>query len=268
MSFSYKIIDELCDDDKIINKNFCLGEFFALDNYLKKYASCLKKSFLAGKRDFFKNKLSFYNVNLNGLDYNLIKRSNNSRRGFLAGMFICCGILSDPNKSYNLEFINNDFADAEIIKKNFAIFNIDINIVKRKEDFVNYIHDSELISKFLKLIRVSACLMEFENIRILKELRSDVNRTVNCETANLNKTIKASCDAVNDIKYIIDKMGLDYLPDDLKTVAFYRLKYRHATLKELGQKFFPILSKSSMHYKLKNIKMIASELRKNKKKGK
>ena len=267
MSFSYKIIDELCSGE-IINKNFCIGEFFALDSYLKKYDSCLKKKILADKRDFFKKKLLAHNINLNGLNFNLIKQSNNSRRGFLAGMFICCGILSDPKKSYNLEFINNNFADAELIKKNFAVFNMNVSIARRKNDFVNYIHDSEMISKFLKLIKVSACLMEFENIRILKELRSDINRTVNCETANLNKMIKASCDAVNDIKYIIEKVGLNYLPEDLQMIAFYRLKYRHATLKELGEKFCPILSKSSVHYKLKNIKMIAQELRKNKKKEK
>ena len=267
MSFSYKIIDELCAKERV-NKNFCIGEFFALDSYLKKYDSCLKKKILADKRDFFKKKLLADNINLNGLSFNLIRQSNNSRRGFLAGMFICCGILSDPKKSYNLEFINNNFVDAELIKKNFAVFNMNVNIARRKNDFVNYIHDSEMISKFLKLIKVSACLMEFENIRILKELRSDINRTVNCETANLNKMIKASCDAVNDIKYITEKMGLDYLPEDLQMIAFYRLKYRHATLKELGEKFCPILSKSSVHYKLKNIKMIAQELRKNKKKEK
>lgn len=244
------------------NANFCIGIFVAVNSYLLKNKFCLKKNFLADKRETFKNKLLIHDKSVDNLTLKTVNHSNNSRRGFLAGMFLCCGTLTNPSKSYNLEFINHDISDAELIKKMFGVFSIEARIAIRKEYFVNYIHEAELISKFLKLVRASQCLMEFENIRIFKELRSDINRSVNFETANLNKTIKASFEIVQDIKYIINKVGLNYLSDDLKSIALYRLKYRHASLKEIGEKCRPKLNKSSVHYKLKAIKIIASELRK------
>lgn len=233
------------------NFKFDMGEMFALAKINRDYTN--KRFELLSKKNLHHT--------LENLSFATIKKNNNMKRGFLAGTFICCGIFSDPQKNYSLEFINSNLTDAKNLADILLSFAIDCKITERKNHFVNYIREAELLSKFLKLIGANISFMEFENVRIFKDLRNNINRNVNFETANLNKTIIAAVDSIIDINYIISTVGLDYLAGDLKKIAEYRLKNKQASLKELGEKFVPPLSKSNVHYKLKSISKIANELR-------
>lgn len=253
MSFTSKIKNELCASKK--KTKFVMGELFAIENYI------LQKGKVA---NFTKKYLDLLKHNYNfekAISLSDIKKSSNSKRGFLSGVFICCGIMNDPAKSYNLEFVNDKLVGAEILQKILDSLHVNSKITERKNNFVNYIREAEMISKFLSLVGANISLMEFENTRILKELRNNVNRGVNFEAANLNKTIIASVDKSNDIEYVISNVGINYLPDNLREAALCRIKYKQANLKELGQKFSPSISKSCMYYKLKKISEIAEELR-------
>lgn len=252
MSFTQKLRNELCTNENV-NLKFAMGEFFALKKY---FAQKDKVSLLIKKRLDFYSYLKQKKLSL--LD---IKKSVKSKRGFLSGTFICCGIMNDPAKNYNLEFVNDRLYDAQDLEKILSSLGINSKMTQRKNYFVNYIREADMISKFLSLVGASVSLMEFENERILKELRNNINRSVNFEAANLNKTIVASVDKSNDIEYIINCAGINYLPENLRQAALYRIKYKQASLKELAEKFVPPISKSNMYHKLKKISQIANELR-------
>ena len=273
LSFNIKIKKELCGHYDN-NFDFDNGEFIAIKNYIDNYDLNSKRDhdYIYERFDFLKEKYNSAKNKTNILDklcmsdvINSMKKNKlELARGFLAGKFICNGIFSGLNKNYNLEFFSNNISDAEDLNKILGLFEIKANIVKRKKYFINYIRESEAISDFFRIIGANNSFIEFENIRILKDLRNNINRGVNFETANINKVIAASVKQINNINYILNNKGLDYLCDDLKKVAIYRLKYKHASLKELTEKFDGHISKSSLHYKLKLINQIADNLKKHK----
>ena len=253
MSFTNKVRNELCNN-KDINLQFVAGEFFALQKYF------IEKEKIS---ELIKKRLEFYNENFE-LSYEKVlgmQKKSKFKRGYLSGVFICCGIINDPSKNYNLEFVNDKIENVEYLKKILDEFHINSKLAKRKSYYINYVRESDSISKFLSIAGASVSLMEFENIRILKELRNNINRSVNFEAANLNKTIVASVDRSNDIEYIVSNAGINYLPEELRQIAIYRIKYRQASLKELGEKFTPPISKSSVYNRLKKISEIANQLR-------
>lgn len=267
LSFNIKIKKELYwqYDNSL---DFDIGEFIAIKSYIDNNDLNLKRDhdYIYKRFDFLcqkKNKIKVLNLLCIDDIVNSAKENKfELARGFLAGKFICNGIFSGLNKNYNLEFFSNNISDAEDLNKILGLFEIKANIVKRKKYFINYIREAESISDFFRIIGANNSFIEFENIRILKDLRNNINRGVNFETANINKVIAASVKQINNINYIINNKGLDYLCDDLKKIAIYRLKYKHASLKELAEKFDGHISKSSLHYKLKLINQIADNLKK------
>ncbi|MDY5484478.1 MAG: DNA-binding protein WhiA, partial [Clostridium sp.] len=140
-------------------------------------------------------------------------------------------------------------------------FSIDAKIVVRKKYYVVYIKEGSQIVELLGLMEAHVALMELENIRILKEMRNSVNRQVNCETANINKTVSAAVKQLGDITYIRDTVGLDYLPEALAEIARIRLEMPDATLKELGESLNPPVGKSGVNHRLRKISTIAETLR-------
>lgn len=243
------------------SQKFDSGEASALKIYLtgEHIKSKAKRNFVNNRFAFLcgkhNDKLTLYGHDFNfGLDRQM-------RCGFLAGSFICSGTLSNPDKNYNLEFVSRDGVCAKKISELFAVLDINCGTVVRRNYFVSYVQEAEAISKFLKFVHANKSLLEFENVRVMKQLRNKINRNVNFEAANLNKTITAAVDKVSDINYIISQVGLNYLPDDLKQIAQYRLDFEQASLKELGEKFNPPMSKSTVCYKLNLIKKIADALR-------
>jgi len=133
--------------------------------------------------------------------------------------------------------------------------------VERKDNYVVYLKEGEQVVDLLNIMGAHTALLKFENTRIYKEMRNNVNRIVNCETANLTKTINASVKQIENIEYIRDTAGLDSLPQNLREIAELRLNYREASLKELGQMLTPPLGKSGINHRLRKIEQVAEDIR-------
>ena len=142
--------------------------------------------------------------------------------------------------------------------------NLDARIVNRKKNQVVYLKEGSQVVELLGLMGASISLMNLENIRILKEISNNVNRKVNCETANIGKTVSAAVKQVEDIRYIQTHMGFSQLSEGLEEIAVLRLQYQDATLKELGEMLNPPVGKSGVNHRLRKLSKIAEELRRDK----
>jgi DNA-binding protein WhiA len=172
--------------------------------------------------------------------------------------------MSDPQKGYHLEFVCTDENKAKQLQSVLVGFDIDAKIVTRKKYFVVYMKDGAGIVDLLNVCEAHVALMNFENLRIVKEMRNSINRQVNCEAANLGKTISAAVKQVEDIKFICSKVGLENIPEGLAETAKKRLEHPEATLKELGEFMDPPLGKSGVNHRLKKLSELAEDLRSHK----
>ena len=161
----------------------------------------------------------------------------------------------------NFEIVCGELAQAEYVRDMINSFDLDAKIVTRKKTFVVYLKEGSQIVDVLNIMEAHIALMELENVRILKEMRNSVNRKVNCETANINKTVSAAVRQMEDIVYVRDTVGLDYLPEGLRDVALTRLENPDATLKELGSLMADPVGKSGVNHRLRKISEIADKLR-------
>ena len=183
------------------------------------------------------------------------------KRAYIRGAFIAAGSMSDPSKSYHFEIVCGELAQAEYVRDMINSFDLDAKIVTRKKTFVVYLKEGSQIVDVLNIMEAHIALMEVENVRILKEMRNSVNRKVNCETANINKTVSAAVRQMEDIVYVRDTVGLDYLPEGLRDAALTRLENPDATLKELGSLMADPVGKSGVNHRLRKISEIADKLR-------
>ena len=194
------------------------------------------------------------------------KTSKMSTKGLIRDAFLRSGSISDPEKFYHLEIVFTSHEEAKSIQKMLEDFGLDAKIVERKGHYVVYLKEGAQIADMLRIMEAPLALMEFENIRIVKEMRNSINRQVNCEAANLGKTISAAVKQVEDIRYICSKVGLDNIPESLAETAKIRLEYPEATLKELGELMDPPLGKSGVNHRLKKLSELAEDLRSHKEK--
>lgn len=192
------------------------------------------------------------------------KTSKMSTKGLIRDAFLRSGSISDPEKFYHLEIVFTSHEEAKSIQKMLEDFGLDAKIVERKGHYVVYLKEGAQIADMLRIMEAPLALMEFENIRIVKEMRNSINRQVNCEAANLGKTISAAVKQVEDIRYICSKVGLDNIPESLAEIAKIRLEYPEATLKELGELMDPPLGKSGVNHRLKKLSELAEDLRSHK----
>lgn len=192
---------------------------------------------------------------------NIVIRETCCKRAFIRGAFLASGSMSDPEKSYHFEIVCATREKAEQIQKIMKCFELDGKIVLRKKSFVVYLKEGSQIADVLNVMEAHVALMEFENVRILKDMRNTVNRKVNCETANINKTVSAAVKQIDDIRYIQETKGLDKLPEGLKDMALTRLTYPEASLKELGSLLTPPVGKSGVNHRLRKLSEMAEELR-------
>lgn len=183
------------------------------------------------------------------------------KRAYLRGAFVCCGSISNPAKQYHLEFAASDYDFIHTVQGVIYDFGIEAKIIKRKNQFVLYIKEGEQIVDMLNIMAAHKALLNVENLRIVKDMRNRVNRIVNCETANLNKTVSASVRQIEGINYIIANRGVDYLPKPLMDIARLRLDNPDASLKELGELSNPKIGKSGVNHRLKKICEIADNLK-------
>lgn len=197
------------------------------------------------------------------LVHNLVVQKECCRRAFIRGAFLAAGSISDPNRSYHLELVCGSVRKAEQLQALINSFGLESKVVQRKKYFVVYIKEGDQIARVLALMEANVSMMDMENIRILKEMRNSVNRKVNCETANLGKTISASVKQIEDIRFLKQKTGFSYLSEGLEEIAVLRLEYPEATLKELGEMLSPPVGKSGVNHRLRRLSRMAEELRGN-----
>ena len=191
----------------------------------------------------------------------MVVQRNCCRRAFIRGAFFCAGSISDPEKFYHFEIVCGSKAKAVQLMELIQSFEVDAKIVQRKKYYVVYVKEGAQIVELLGIMGAGVSLMNLENVRILKDMRNTVNRKVNCETANINKTVNAAVKQVEDILYIRDTAGLDSLPENLEETALLRLEYPQASLKELGALLSTPVGKSGINHRLRKICSIANELR-------
>ena len=184
------------------------------------------------------------------------------RRAFLRGAFLCVGSISDPEKGYHLEFVCTGEIRARQLQRLIQEFDIEARILIRKKYHVVYIKEGAGIVDLLNVMGAHMSLMNLENLRILKEMRNSINRRVNCETANITKTVNAASRQIEDILYLRDHYGLQKLPPALRRMAEVRLEYPDAPLKELGQYLEPPVGKSGVNHRLRKLSELAQQVNK------
>lgn len=195
------------------------------------------------------------------LIHNVVVQNVCCKRAFIRGAFLSAGSISDPEKFYHFEITCASMRKAKQLQGLMASFDIEARIVLRKRYFVVYVKEGSQIAELLQIMEAPVALMELENIRIVKEMRNSVNRQVNCETANINKTVSAAVKQMEDIRYIQDTIGLESLPENLQEMARVRLERPEATLKELGEALEPPVGKSGVNHRLRKLSLMAEDLR-------
>lgn len=199
------------------------------------------------------------------LDYGIPKdfiEGDDCKKAYIRGAFLGGGSISNPEKTYHLEFVTHNSDYAEELSKLINTYGLTSKVIQRKGSYIVYIKEGEQIVDLLNIIGAHSSLLELENVRIMKEMRNNVNRLVNCETANLSKTVNAAVRQVESIKLIQKEIGLQRLPKNLRDIAELRLIYPDESLKELGEFLNPPVGKSGVNHRLRKIEKIAEELRK------
>ncbi len=182
-----------------------------------------------------------------------------TKKAMIRGIFMGSGSLSEPESRYHLEIGVNEIKMRSMIYQTIREFGIKCRQFDRNNKFCIYIKDSEEISKFLALIGANKAVLKYEDIRVIKETKNDINRKVNCETANIEKTVKASVRQVQAIKELIRTNNYDKLPYRLREIAQLRLAYPNATLEEIGEMTEDKLRKAGVHHRMKQIMELAKE---------
>ncbi len=207
--------------------------------------------YLIGKNDAIDK---FINYHIDGK----LTSSPEGARSVVRGAFLAGGSVMNPQKTYHLEFTTSRFGVANDFMALLEGMGIPAKLVMRKSKCVMYYKNSEDITDVLTILGSVNALMEYHNAKIVKEMRNNVNRTVNCETANLNKTVDASVEQVKCIQKLIDNGRFNSLPQNLKEIANLRMQYREHSLKELGQMLSVPIGKSGVNHRLRKIMDIAN----------
>lgn len=196
-----------------------------------------------------------------GIEKDVIKRPC-CKRAYLRGAFLAGGSVNNPEgSSYHLEVASMYEEHCMALCELANSFRLNARCIERKKGYVLYIKEGEKIIEMLSVIGAHQALLKFEDVRIMRDMRNSVNRIVNCETANLNKTIGAAVRQIENIKLLEKEIGLDQLPEKLREVAVIRLKYPDLNLKEVGELLGGGVSKSGVNHRLRKIDELAEKLR-------
>lgn len=228
--------------------------------YKRRNRGYIVNTFLSSADLLLLNEIVEIENNIIKPQYNDISAPNCCKRAYLRGLFLSRGFINRPEGNYHLELIISYPRLAKEIQKTLLGFGVEAKLIKRKKSFLMYVKESEQIADFLRIVEANKALLEFENIRILKSMRNSVNRQVNCETANLAKTINAAVRQTDLIGKLVENNILDSLPYQLRELAILRLDHPDATLKELGEMLDPPLTKSGVAYRMRRLEKLAEEL--------
>jgi DNA-binding protein WhiA len=188
------------------------------------------------------------------------------KKAYLRGAFLAGGSVNNPvGASYHLEIFSLYAGHSSALCQLLNRYDLNARVIERKKGFVIYIKEGEKIIDFLNLIGAHHALFRFEDVLIMKDMRNSVNRLVNCETANLNKTIGAALRQIENIRLLEEEVGLDNLPPKLREVAQLRLLHPDLNLKEIGEMLSDGTSKSGVNHRLRKLDEMAEQLRETKK---
>lgn len=189
------------------------------------------------------------------------KIDDETRKTIIRGAFLGAGSVTDPEKYYHLEIAFGDEKNSEYISNLCKNYGVNFKQLKKQEKIILYIKEVEQISVFLACIGASKAVLKLEDIRIFKEMKNNVNRMVNCETANLNKTVDAAISQIEDINFLKKIKKFDDLSKELIEIANLRVEHPEASLKELGEMLENQIGKSGVNHRLKKIQRFAEEFR-------
>lgn len=287
MSFSTEVKEELSKKNNLSNKNLVKAELYGYlsTNNVSKDSGKLK---FATENEYNINRFSklLSNLNIMGYDINIVGNNFNiiiskkevdkikelyqnfelpeaesEQKAFVRGCFLGSGSINNPQNKYHIEIILKDLNIANDVIKILKEYNIIFKVLEQnnhnKKKVSIYSKDGEEISKFLAFIEASSCVLKFEEIRVYRDMRNNVNRVVNCETANLAKTVDAAVKQINAIKKLQETGKFNELPDNLKELAKLRVENPEASLTELGQMLKEPIGKSGVNYRLKSIMKFA-----------
>lgn len=178
-------------------------------------------------------------------------------KAFIRGIFLGSGSVNNPENKYHLEMILNTFENAKIVKELLEKMQINMKEMQRKSGYSLYLKEGEEISKFLALIGANSAVLKFEEIRVFRDMKNNINRKVNCETANLSKTINAAVKQIEAIKTLQKEGKFESLSESLKEIALIRLENPDASLTELGQMLKNPIGKSGVNHRLKQLEQLA-----------
>ncbi len=191
-----------------------------------------------------------------------ISKSKCCRRSYLRGAFLAAGSVSNPESSYHMEIYTDYQEQAEQLVSLIETFGLKPGITTRKNGFLVYLKESGQIVEFLNIIGAHSALLNFENVRIIKGIRNRINRLVNFETANVNKTVEAAVKQTECIRLLDKSLGLNSLPAPLRQLAQLRLQQPEASLQELGEMLDPPLGKSGVNHRMRKLEKMARQLAK------
>lgn len=184
------------------------------------------------------------------------------KSAFLKGTFLAGGSLSSPEKSNHMEISVPTEHEADKLCRILGSLELPAKRMNRNDRYIVYIKDGNTISNSLGVMGASVSMLNYENIRVVKDIRNNINREVNCDAANMAKTANAAARQIEDIKLVISHIKPEDMPDGLKEMAEIRLEFPYLSLKELGDKFTPPLGKSGINHRLKKISAMAENIRK------
>jgi DNA-binding protein WhiA len=190
-----------------------------------------------------------------------IKEENDYKKAYLRGVFLAGGSVNSPKSEYHLEIRCEHLSHAEEIMNLMKDYNLDPHLTEHKKKQVIYLKKFDDIATMLNLMGAYNSMLDLENAQVFKEIKNNVNRRVNFETANLDKTVKAAMEQIEDIELIERKKGLDNITESLQEIAELRKNNPYASLKELGEMLEPTLSKSGVYNRIRRLNKIAKQIR-------
>ncbi len=241
--------------NRLLKEEIVFIERTAKNTRINKFIVTLKE------KDYIKRILDLYKINnTQEIDYSVIGKKK-FYSFFIAGCFLVCGSVNDPLKEYHFEFVCQHNDNLNKISEILLQIGIEMKTTIRKNCNVLYIKESENIEDILTYMGASKSSLEIMNVKILKDVRNKINRAVNCDNANIEKTLKAAEKQIEDIEFIQNKIGLDNISKELRDIAVLRLENPDWNLKELAAGLIPSISRSGANHRLNRIKKIAEELK-------
>ena len=277
MSFSSDVKEELSKINNLANKKMVKAELYG---YLKSNNTCKEEENIkfSTESEYNINRYGKLLSNMNILDYKIeivgkkynitiskkesryldeiyndYQLGDSEEKSFIRGAFLGSGSVNNPKKKYHIEIAVREKNIANYIVEILKRHNIKLKILEGKQKYTIYSKDGEEISKLLAFIEANKSVITFEEIRVYRDMSNNVNRIVNCETANLGKTINASVKQIEAIKKLKQQGKFSSLPDNLKEIANLRLKYPESSLVELGKMLKEPIGKSGVNYRLNAI---------------